>query len=239
MNAPRHACDAPRPVFRKQTRKPWRAASRWIWNAPTFAGWLPRQWPGAVPTWWLFVRSAQTLAAAAQPSAANTRWRTASAAPKPAHVARMPVWPWLADDRFSLQENLMNLTLPKQLKAICLVPLTALWLASAPAQAQSVPAMGSSANMPMGQMHKGAAGSRDMKASMMMGMDGMQKMMMSGDTDKDFAMMMKMHHQQALNMAEMELAHGKSADMKAMAKQIIVAQKKEIAQFDKWLAQQK
>ncbi len=73
----------------------------------------------------------------------------------------------------------------------------------------------------------------------MLGMDGMQKMTMSGDTDKDFAMMMKMHHQQALNMAEMELAHGKSPEMKTMAKQIIVAQKKEIAQFDKWLARQK
>ena len=88
-------------------------------------------------------------------------------------------------------------------------------------------------------MHKGAAGPHDMKASMMMGMEGMQKMPMSGDTDKDFAMMMKMHHQQALNMAEMELANGKSPEMKTMAKQIIVAQKKEIAQFDKWLAKQK
>jgi uncharacterized protein (DUF305 family) len=28
-------------------------------------------------------------------------------------------------------------------------------------------------------------------------------------------------------------------EMKAMARQIIVAQKKEIAQFDKWLAKQK
>ena len=52
------------------------------------------------------------------------------------------------------------------------------------------------------------------KASMMTGMDGMQKMQMSGDTDKDFAMMMKMHHQQALTMAEMELAQGKSSEMK-------------------------
>ena len=125
------------------------------------------------------------------------------------------------------------------LKAMCLAPLAVLWLASAPAQAQTPPAMAPSASMPMGQMHKGASGSHDMKASMMMGMDGMQKMPMSGDTDKDFAMMMKMHHQQALNMAEMELANGKSAEMKAMAKQIIVAQKKEIAQFDKWLAKQK
>ncbi len=124
-------------------------------------------------------------------------------------------------------------------KALCLVPLTALWLASAPAQAQTAPAMSPSANKPMGQMHQGAAGSHDMKAAMMMGMDGMQKMPMSGDTDKDFAMMMKMHHQQALNMADMQLANGKSAEMKAMARQIIVSQKKEIAQFDKWLGKQK
>lgn len=125
------------------------------------------------------------------------------------------------------------------IKALCLVPLAALWLASVPAQAQTAPATPHSASMPMGHMQKGAAGSHDMKASMMMGMDGMQKMTMSGDTDKDFAMMMKMHHQQALNMAEMEIAHGKSPEMKTMAKQIVAAQKKEIAQFDKWLAKHK
>ncbi|MBT9491380.1 MAG: DUF305 domain-containing protein [Paucibacter sp.] len=79
-------------------------------------------------------------------------------------------------------------------------------------------------------------GSADMKQAMMMGMDGMQKMPMSGDTDMDFAMMMKMHHQQALNMAEMQLKQGKSPEMKAMAKRIIVAQKKEIGEFDRWMA---
>ena len=133
----------------------------------------------------------------------------------------------------------MNLKTFNPGKALCLVPIAALWLASASAQAQTAPAMAPSASMPMGQMQKGMAESHDMKASMMMGMEGMQKMTMSGDTDKDFAMMMKTHHQQALNMAEMELAHGKSPEMKTMAKQIIAAQKKEIAQFDKWLAKQK
>ena len=131
----------------------------------------------------------------------------------------------------------MNLKTLNPFKLVCLVPLTALWLASA--QAQTAPAMAPSASMPMGQMQKGTAGTQDMKASMMKGMDAMQMMTMTGDTDKDFAMMMKMHHQQALNMAEMELANGKSPEMKTMAKQIIAAQKKEIAQFDKWLGKQK
>lgn len=133
----------------------------------------------------------------------------------------------------------MNIKKRNPLQALFLVPMAALALASAPAQAQTTPTMAPSASMPMGQMHKGAAGPHDMKASMMMGMDGMQKMAMSGDVDTDFAMMMKMHHQQALNMAEIQLAHGKSVEMKSMARQIIVAQKKEIAQFDKWLAKQK
>lgn len=124
-------------------------------------------------------------------------------------------------------------------KALCFVPLTALGLASGPAHAQTAPGMTPSASMPMGQMHKGAAGPHDMKASMMMGMEGMQKMKMSGDIDKDFAMMMKMHHQQAVNMAELQLANGKSPEMKTLATQIIAAQKKEIAQFDSWLAKQK
>ncbi|MEJ8859496.1 DUF305 domain-containing protein [Variovorax robiniae] len=89
------------------------------------------------------------------------------------------------------------------------------------------------------QAPKEEPGSSRMKHSMMAGMDGMQKMPMSGDTDKDFAMMMKMHHEQAVVMAQEELKSGKSPEMKAMARKIISAQKKEIAEFDRWLANTK
>ena len=65
---------------------------------------------------------------------------------------------------------------------------------------------------------------------------GNSKMQMSGDVDRDFAVMMKMHHQKALEMAQAQLKQGKSPELKAMAKKIIDAQQKEIAQFDKWLA---
>ena len=91
----------------------------------------------------------------------------------------------------------------------------------------------------MHKMPPGAAGAGDMHQSMKPMMDGMSAMKMSGDTDKDFAVMMKIHHQGAVDMAEMQLAHGKSPAMKDMAKKIIAAQKKEIAQFDRWLATQK
>ena len=118
---------------------------------------------------------------------------------------------------------------------LCLIPMLSLWLASAVhAQGTTAPA-----SMRHGQMHKGMMGSDDIKKSMMMGIDSMNKMPMSGDTDKDFAMMMKIHHQQAVDMSEMQLAHGKSPTMKTMARNIISAQKKEIAMFDQWLAKQK
>lgn len=85
----------------------------------------------------------------------------------------------------------------------------------------------------------------DMKASnslmhsMQDGMKKMESMKMSGDVDKDFAMLMKIHHQQALAMAQIEIAQGKSSRMKAMAKKIVSAQEKEIAEFDNWLSKQK
>ena len=86
-----------------------------------------------------------------------------------------------------------------------------------------------------GQMSGMGHGSDEMKKSMESGMQDMQRMKMTGDIDKDFAMMMKMHHEQALPMAKVELDHGKSPELKAMATKIINAQKKEIAQFEKWL----
>ena len=127
----------------------------------------------------------------------------------------------------------------KSIQALCLASVTALYLVSAAAQAQTAPSAVPSASMSPEHMQKGTGASNDMKQSMMTSMDSMQKMQMSGDTDKDYAMMMKMHHQQGVEMAQMELAHGKSPAMKAMAKQIIAAQKKEIAQIEQWLAKQK
>ncbi|MCY4746867.1 DUF305 family protein family protein [Aquabacterium commune] len=82
-------------------------------------------------------------------------------------------------------------------------------------------------------------GSEQMHKSMMSGMQQMQGIKMTGDTDKDFAMMMKMHHQQALDMAKVQVAHGKSPELKAMAEKMIKDQSKEIAQLEAWLQKSK
>lgn len=61
-------------------------------------------------------------------------------------------------------------------------------------------------------------------------------MTMTGDQDYDFAIMMRMHHLQGVKMAQKEIDKGKDPDMRTAAKKIVDAQKKEIAEFDKWLA---
>ena len=94
-------------------------------------------------------------------------------------------------------------------------------------------------SMEMKDGHSHSPGSMEMHHSMMKGMKDMESMKPSGDADRDFAAMMKMHHQMALDMAEVELKNGKDANMRTMAKNIISAQKKEIKQFDEWLAKHK
>ena len=81
-----------------------------------------------------------------------------------------------------------------------------------------------------------ASGGMDMK-TMMKDMGGkMTAMPMSGNPDIDFAMMMRIHHQGAIDMAIAELSNGKDPQMRKMAKAIVTAQKKEITQFDAYLA---
>lgn len=88
-----------------------------------------------------------------------------------------------------------------------------------------------------GPMTMGAAssGSQQMHQQMMGSMQQMQGMQMSGDTDKDFVRMMRMHHLQGIAMAEVELQKGDDAEARRMAQKIIDNQKKEVAEFDRWL----
>ena len=109
-------------------------------------------------------------------------------------------------------------------------------VAPAPAAAQSAPMEKKDSTM---SGMKGMPASGDMRGSMMGMMKGMESMQMTADTDRDFAMMMKMHHQGAIDMSQVELQSGKDPKMQAMAKRIIEAQKKEIKEFEQWLAKHK
>jgi uncharacterized protein (DUF305 family) len=61
----------------------------------------------------------------------------------------------------------------------------------------------------------------------------------TGDADKDFATMMIPHHQGAIDMAKIELQHGKDPKLRAMAEKMIKDQEKEIAELKAWQATRK
>ena len=66
-------------------------------------------------------------------------------------------------------------------------------------------------------------------------MKDMHSMQMTGDVDKDFAMMMKHHHQSGIEMARVQVRDGKDPELKRQAQKIIDGQTKEMADLDRWL----
>ena len=132
------------------------------------------------------------------------------------------------------------------IKGICAALLTlGAALAQTTVQAQTTAAPSSApmqpgqkaapAGMPSGTGMQGMQG-MDMQSMMKDGHSKMAAMKMTGNADVDFAVMMRTHHQGAIDMAQIELRDGKAPEMQKMAKNIIAAQKKEIAQLDRFLA---
>lgn len=76
--------------------------------------------------------------------------------------------------------------------------------------------------------------------AMMAGMRSMQQAMdrapVDGDPDHDFVSMMTPHHQGAIDMAEVELRYGRDPELRRLAHDVVAAQKREIAEMDRWAA---
>ncbi len=90
-----------------------------------------------------------------------------------------------------------------------------------------------------GMGHMASPADQDFAAGMSRMNDGMAAAPMTGNPDGDFVGMMIPHHQGAVAMAETELKYGKDPELRRMARDIIAAQDKEIAQMQHWQAAHK
>ena len=83
---------------------------------------------------------------------------------------------------------------------------------------------------PSGMKH----GDGELQKSLSKMMDKMKSMQMSGDIDKDFAMIMSSHHEDGIKMAKMELKNGMSKELKNISLKSIDDQQKNIHEFTAW-----
>ena len=108
-------------------------------------------------------------------------------------------------------------------------------VASAPASAPATPMTGGASEMAMMTPDANdSAATKGYKAAMVKAMkDTPQRF--TGSADIDFMSHMRVHHQAAIDMANVELTAGEDPAVKDLATKIIAAQKAEIATMNVWL----
>jgi uncharacterized protein (DUF305 family) len=80
-----------------------------------------------------------------------------------------------------------------------------------------------------------AAGWSQLNASMDKMHMAMAAIAQSGNTDADFVRLMIPHHEGAIDMAKVQLLHGKDPQMRRLAQEIITDQQLEIELMQRWL----
>ena len=89
-----------------------------------------------------------------------------------------------------------------------------------------------------GQKEQNAAPEQvEMEQAMEKMLAGMAGIKPSGDDDVDFVRLMLPHHEAAIDMAKVELTHGKDPQVRRLAQEIVIDQQSEIDLMQLWLKQ--
>ena len=105
-----------------------------------------------------------------------------------------------------------------------------LLLTVAAAAAAALPILAQAQHQGHGTMSGSDQAYMDVHRKMM----GTMQMQPTGNSDRDFATMMIPHHQGAIDMARVQLQHGKDPELLRLAQKIIDDQEREIAQLRAW-----
>ena len=126
----------------------------------------------------------------------------------------------------------------KNLKALSLIGVAAVFATAA--AAQSAPAVGHGAHAshgaaPAAKVATAASASTAAYEAAAARMHAGMAIPYTGNSDVDFARGMIPHHRGAIDMARVQLQHGKDPAMRKLAQEVIDAQEKEISFLQEWL----
>lgn len=86
------------------------------------------------------------------------------------------------------------------------------------------------------QMGAGGDVSEQLRSATEGTLNQLQSAGLNGDPDHDYAHLLILHHQDAVEMAEVQVQHGQNEELKALAQQIIDNNQQEISELETWVS---